>query len=226
MKPKGVQKDVRLICLDWNGTLLDDRDLVYGAVEKIFSTYGLPAPTRETYMREIGANYMEFYIRHGIPSPKSPNEMIELKAKLNQIRSAFLLDNWRVPKLATGAKDLLRFSKEMGIKAAIVSGEQPDILLARLAQFKIGHYFSKVIAGASNKDGKETVLRGLPQKFRLAPENCVYVDDSYDGIRSAKLAGMRAIAFLGGYGNRESIGPAEPDRWASTFAEVKDILFP
>lgn len=226
MRFNGTPPDVQLVSFDYNGTLSDDWPLAYAAVKAIFSEYKLPIPTEEDYRREIGANYMEFYLNHGIPRPATEEGMVVLKADLNRIRSTFMAEHQELAKLATGARQLLRFLSDKKVLVAVISAEQPDNLQKGLVRFQIRSYFGKdmVIGGASGKDGKFNALNYLLADFEFEPEECVYVDDTYDGLLSAKKVGMKTIAILNGYNSPEAISKAKPDFSAPTFEKVKNAF--
>lgn len=224
MRLDGIAPDIRMVAFDWNGTLVPDWPVSYGAIKTIFTFFGLKAPTEEATRREIGANYMEFYFRHGIPRPETEKGQLAIKAKLNQIRNSYLSENWESVKLAEGAENILRILSDKKVFSTIVSAENPEILQRRLVQFQIRSYFDHVISGASAKDGKFIALRGLSSRFRVRPENCVYVDDTYDGISSAKLAGMRTIGILGGYNTDELVRRAYADATLTSLDKIKEIL--
>jgi phosphoglycolate phosphatase len=222
----GTSSDIRLVCFDWNGTLLDDWAPSYGAVGAIFSTFGLKVPTEDEYRREISGNYMQFYLNHGIPRPATEEGMVALKADLNRIRADFLDKHWESAKIAPGARQLLRRLSNQKVLTAIVSAGEPVMLQKQLVRFQVRSYFGKdmVIGGAYGKDGKFNALSGLASRFELAPESCVYVDDTYDGLLSAKQVGMKTIAILNGYNTPEAIAKAKPDFSVPTFEKVRNAF--
>ena len=224
MRLDGIAPNIRMFIFDWNGTLLNDWDLSYGAIETIFASFGLKAPTREVARREIGANYMEFYFRHGIPRPKSEEYLPAIKNHLNQIRNAYLSERWEDAKLAEGAEDILRTLSDRKALTAIVSAENSEILRARLIQFQIRSYFDHVTSVTSGKNEKFNALKSTAYSFGLEPKNCVYTDDTNDGILSAKLAGMKTIGVLGGYNNDDFVLAAHADITIPALGKMKEIL--
>ncbi len=224
MRLDGIAPDIRMVAFDWNGTLVPDWPVSYGAIETIFAFFGLNVPSEEVVRREIGANYMEFYFRHGIPRPETEEGQLAMKAKLNQIRNSYLSKHWESVKLAEGAENILRILSDKKVFTAIVSAENPEVLRARLVQFQIRSYFDHVTSGASAKNGKLNALKALTLEFGIESENCVYVDDTYDGLLSAKLVGMRTIAILGGYNTDELVRRARADITLPSLGMVKEIL--
>ncbi len=223
MRLDGIAPRIQMFVFDWNGTLVPDWPVSYGAIRAIFTFFGLNIPPEDVVRREISANYMEFYFRHGIPKPETEDGRRAITAKLNRIRNAYLSENWEAVKLAEGAKSILRALSDKRVLTGIVSAEEPSILDARLRQFQIRSYFDHV-ASVFGKDGKFNALKSLPSGFRVEPRSCVYVDDTYDGITSAKMAGFRTVAVLGGYNTDEMVRAANADITIPSLGTIKEIL--
>ena len=223
MRLDGIAPNIRMFIFDWNGTLVPDWPVSYGAIKTIFAFFGLSAPSEKVTRQEIGADYMEFYFRHGIPKPETEDGQSAMKAKLNRIRNTYLSENWESVRLADGAEDILRILSDRKALTAIVSAENPEILKARLVQFQIRSYLDHV-ASVAGKDGKFNALRSTALSFGPKPENCVYVDDTNDGILSAKRAGTRTVGILGGYNNDDFVLAARADITLSSLGKMKEIL--
>ena len=198
MRLNGIRTPVKLVCMDWNGTLLADWDIAYLAMREQFGAYGLPSPTEEEYREGISADYIEFYMSHGFPRPATKKGIAALKADLNRIRSAFLRKHWWEVKLNPGVENFLRFLSDKRILAAVVSAEEPNVLQERLVQFQIRSYLG------------------------LHTGECIYIDDTRDGLVSAKNCGMRAVGMLGGYNSWAAVLSAEPEFATTHFSEIQD----
>lgn len=190
-----------LVICDWNGTLLDDLNLVYSSICAIFGYYKLPPPSLGTYRREITARYQDFYLRHGIPQKDVPE-------KLNAIRKSYFETHWDEPQLHPHTDEFLILLRQLRLRTGIVSAERTDILKARLDQFDIAEFFDHVIADAWDK---EKALRTTLEILGALPEETAYVDDTYDGLMSAKNIGILPIGVTYGYNTPDRIQLAQPN---------------
>ena len=207
---------MRLACLllDWNGTLLNDLPVTYDAVREIFRRHGVPAPTLGAYRNEIDSNFTAFSHARGIHGEVTAKE-------LNDIWQEVVTAHWEEVTLHAGARELLRACLGRSLTLGIVSGEVPIVLARRLEQFAIGHFFSRVRGGAWPKEGAfyETLAA-----LGFLPGEVGYVDDTTEGIRTAKRLGMRTFGFTGGYASPERIRSAEPHHVVASFAELSRLL--
>lgn len=204
----------KLAILDWNGTCLNDLPVVYKSVVAIFRHYGLEPPTLEQYRREITADYMKFYHKHGIPARVTGSD-------LKKIRVRVFREYWAKVKLRRDVFPLIRGLRRIKIKTTIVSAEYPSVLAERLAQFKIVSLLDCARAGAWPKD---KALREMISRFNLKPDAAFYVDDTFDGIKSAKSVGLTTFGFTKGYNSRRRIQAAKPDFVVNSLKEVLMII--
>jgi phosphoglycolate phosphatase-like HAD superfamily hydrolase len=137
----------RLAIFDWNGTLLNDKALMWASVVDIFFRFKLKPPSESDWFRTVTSNYMEAYHRYGIP--EGPNRRLEL----NEIRRAFFERYWNSVSLTPGARDALDACRATQMRVALVSAEAGDVLLKRLNQFSLTGAFDFIRSDASDKVG-------------------------------------------------------------------------
>lgn len=99
------------------------------------------------------------------------------------------------PLLKVGAIECLKWLKEHGIKTALASSTASEHVIPELKHVGAYEYLDEIITG-------EMVTRSKPEpdifllaceKLGVNPANTFAIEDSYNGIRSARAAGMRAI---------------------------------
>ncbi|MEK7465587.1 MAG: HAD hydrolase-like protein [Patescibacteria group bacterium] len=210
------RRPLLLVVCDWNGTLINDLLLSYGAVRAIFEHYHLPSPTLETYRKEITADYMKFYTDHGIPKTA-------LREDMNAIRKAYFEKRWNDVELYNGAEELLLLLRQLRLFTGIVSAEIENVLIARIKQFGIDPFFDHVIGNAWDKEEK---LRKILDELTISFDEAAYVDDTYDGLTAAKNVGMLSIGVTHGYNTTDRIHAAQPDpRYVGdSLADVMHII--
>ena len=204
---------LKLVMFDWNGTALDDLKLSYGSVQAIFNHYSIPPPSLEVFLRETTANVPEFLRKLGIPEHARNEEM-------GNIRQEHFRKHWSEASLRDGVKETLELCQTLNLRAAVVSAERQSIIEERCRELNLIPYFTEIRGDAFHKIG---AFREILASHGCKPENAIYVDDSRDGIRSARAVGLRTIGFTGGYHPREQILLAEPDFPNSEFPHVDDF---
>ena len=207
-------KHFKLAIFDWNGTILNDLPFVFGSVCTIFDRYGVAQPTLQQFRDEIEANFMKFYYAHGIPKEVTADD-------LNKIRKEYFLAHWNDVSLHDEAREALAKCGKLVSNLAVVSSELYDVLKARLKQFELEKYFSSVRAAYG---AKEKLLLETVNEFNCSPEEAFYVDDTYDGISSAKNVGMATFGTVNGYNSSRRVVEASPNFVISSLLLVPETV--
>jgi len=191
----------RVVVFDFNGTLFDDHHVAYGSVQEISKIYGIPCPTLEQYREEISADYMEFYYNHGLPRTITPVE-------LNTIRNKFYKTNGESAQIRSDVWTTLHHLAYFKIYTAIVSAETETNLFRQLIRANnLQRSFDFIKAESWGHRGKEEALLRVAEIFGEESQRILYIDDSVDGLTSAKNIGMVPIAFTNptGYHSRHRL---------------------
>lgn len=94
-----------------------------------------------------------------------------------------------------GVPEMLQFLKSQGARIAMATSSKREGALANLKRTGLTDYFEIIVAGDMVKKGKpdpeiyETACRELGEE----PSEIFAVEDSFNGVRSAKGAGMKVI---------------------------------
>jgi HAD superfamily hydrolase (TIGR01509 family) len=96
-----------------------------------------------------------------------------------------------------GLTDFLRILKKQGIQVALATmGDLTNISFV-LNELQIGSFFQVITSGQEVKKGKpdgeiyELTLR----KMNLKSTDCLVIEDSADGVRAARYAGIKVIGI-------------------------------
>lgn len=94
-----------------------------------------------------------------------------------------------------GAKELLSALKERGITTAVATATDWDKACDYLKRVGLLAYFDEVISTSQVKVGKPApdIYLQACEKLGLAPEECIAVEDSPNGVLSAYRAGCKVI---------------------------------
>jgi HAD superfamily hydrolase (TIGR01509 family) len=98
-------------------------------------------------------------------------------------------------ELKPGVRELLDFLRAKRCHIAIASSTRTDIVEKELADAGLIGYFSAVVGGdrAQRSKPNPDIFLKAAELLDEKPENCVVIEDSFNGIRAAKAAGMTAI---------------------------------
>ena len=98
-------------------------------------------------------------------------------------------------EIKPGVRELLDFLFAKGCRIAIASSTRTDIVEKELADAGLRGYFSAVVGGDQAQRSKPNpdIFLKAAELLGEKPGNCVVIEDSFNGIRAAKAAGMTAI---------------------------------
>lgn len=109
--------------------------------------------------------------------------------------------------------------KEQGFQLAVASASAMDIIGDYIEQLGYAQYFDRVVSSQFCAHGKPEpdVFLLAAKELGIAPEDCMVVEDSVNGMLAAQRAGMKWIGFNG------SKIPADVSRAPYTFSDYRSI---
>lgn len=124
-----------------------------------------------------------------------------------------------------GVIDLIRSLKKQGYKLAVASSSLKKDIMSNMDSFGITDCFETFISGSECENGKPDpeIYFKAAKAIGKEPADCVVIEDSTAGIRAAKGAGMRCIAYAAEGGIWQDVSLA--DKVVKEFSEavVQDI---
>jgi HAD superfamily hydrolase (TIGR01509 family) len=159
---------------------------------------------REVYARESGGRYTEEATRDmmGMSSPEWSRYMAEalgVPGPPDEINAAIverMLERYGdAPPLIPGAVDAVR-RIAAHVPLAIASSSNPELIEVVLRSSGLARDFAAAVSSQEVARGKPSPDVYLEAARRLGVDavRCGAVEDSHNGIRSAKAAGMRVVA--------------------------------
>ncbi len=179
------------VVFDMDGVIFDTERLIYEQWKKIGPKYGFN--TLDTlFYKVIGVTktYTEqvFYKEYGNDIP-----YWEFR---DEARKAFFehVNKYGMPMMK-GVKELLEYLKTNGYKIGLASSTSLDTVTAELKMSGIYDYFDVIVTGdkiANSKPAPDIYLAAC-ERLNVKPENAAAIEDSFNGIRAAYSAGMKAV---------------------------------
>ena len=98
-------------------------------------------------------------------------------------------------EMKPGVRELLDYLQAAGCSIALASSTQTDIVEKELSDAGLRDYFSAVVGGDQAKRSKPDpdIFLKAAELLEREPTDCIVLEDSFNGIRAAKAAGMTAI---------------------------------
>ena len=184
---------IRAVLFDFDGILVDTEWAIYSAWRRTFEAHGHPLPL-EIYTRCIGSDFATW-------SPKSHLEELTGNAfdwhDLDTRRQEEIVSELEGSKAMAGVSDMLDVLKGRSIPCAVVSSSSHHWVDGWLEQIGLIRHFETIVCRGDApriKPAPDLYLEAA-KRLQLDPADCLVIEDSLNGIHSAKAAGMSAWAI-------------------------------
>ncbi|MER2152202.1 MAG: HAD family phosphatase [Candidatus Limivicinus sp.] len=184
-------RQMQAVIFDMDGVIFDSEKLYIDCCVEAADRFGM-ANIVETCYRCIG-----------VTVPVTLQILVDtygdraLVDRFREAAGALFLEKMRAGLLAVkpGVRELLEYLKDCSVRTAVASSTYTDIVERELSDAGILPFFDRIVGGdqvSRSKPNPDIFLRAA-ETLDTAPEACLVIEDSYNGIRAAKAAGMRAI---------------------------------
>lgn len=176
---------------DMDGLMLDSERLTFESWQKVMDNHGFDY-SFEVYKQTVGRRTTEtaqFYSeKYGERFDYKP-----LREEANAHFRQYVEENGMPVK--KGLFKLLDFLKANGIKTAVATSTSSQSAYPMLKKAGVYDYFDELVCGDSVTHGKPhpEVFLTAAKRLGLDPCDCIGLEDSINGIKSAYSAGMKAI---------------------------------
>ena len=176
------------VIFDADGTLFDTENLMYEVWVEVGEEMNFPYPGRE-YLDYVGLNraavlsLMRERYGDGFDGARFMARCVE--------RLSARIEAEGVP-LKPGVREILSFLRARNIPVGLATSTHRERTDRRLELCGLGEYFQAVTTGNEVSRGKPDpeIYLTTCRKLGLSPETCLAVEDSKNGILSARAAGM------------------------------------
>lgn len=186
---------IKAVIYDVDGTLIDSEPLHVVAWDRTLNQYGYMLRDLSREFVKTMAGKKPIVIAEDIVSTLSINVSSE---EFLKTKTRYYLDSIKTNmKPMKGAIESVRNLDKSGIRLAIGTSLDSQLLRQILQTLGIDSYFEQIVTGdmiAKGKPDPETYLKVIAA-LGLSQDECVVIEDSQSGIESAKSAGVRCIAL-------------------------------
>ncbi len=94
-----------------------------------------------------------------------------------------------------GAEEILEYLKKNNIKTALATSSRRERLDLQIKMYDIFNNFDAIISGEDIQNGKPApdIFIKAADKINASYDKCIVIEDSFAGIKGARLAGMHPI---------------------------------
>ena len=181
----------QVFVFDMDGVIIDSEPLWRIAMVKVFNMNGLPVDA-ETCAQTTGMRIDEVIRHWNKKNPFTDNEL-QVQNDIEDELCKLIIDKG---KAMPGFLNAIELIKSQDKKITLATSSSERLVSCVLNTLSLKDYFSHVQSAEKLAYGKPH-----PEVFLLCahasnhhPSNCVAIEDSLNGIISAKSAGMKVIA--------------------------------
>ena len=212
-------KKVELVIFDMDGTLVDSREDIAGAVNFTLDKLGL----KKISLLEI-TSYIGWGVVDLIEKSLGENHRSLLPRALKIFKDYYRRHSTDKSRLYPGVGEILQHFRNK--RKIIVTNRQREFAKIALKAFKIENYFEMIIGGdevGCLKPSACPLNRGIG-KLKVNKKDAVIVGDMAVDIIAGKAAGIYTCAVTYGLGKKEELFKADPDFIIENISELKNIL--
>lgn len=202
---------IKIVVFDFDGTLANTRRLVLEIIKKHFGNFNYELSKKDA--NTLGDSPLEEFIE----SCGVQKDLVDLLTKL--INRDFIKEH----KEITGCKNLKKI-KGLRQRKIVVSNNTEGFINESLKFLRID-FFDEVY-GANNFKDKEHCLRKILRKYKLKPEEMVYVGDRPVDVKVGRKVGCFSVVVSNrcSWSNRENLLKEDPDIIVGDLGDLKKVV--
>lgn len=183
--------NMKAVIFDMDGVIFDSERLVLEGWLELGKKYGIP-DIDKVFPKCIGSNavaskqiFLDYYGEDFPYDTYKQETSADYHAKY---------DGGRLP-MKRGIKELLQFLKENGYHIGLASSTRYEVVRQQLEDAGILPYFETLTCGDMVKKSKPEpdIFLKAAETLGVHPQDCIVIEDSYNGIRAASRACMFPI---------------------------------
>ena len=221
---------IKAIIFDVDGTLADTEDGHRKSFNKAFAENGLDWNWDVALYDKLlkvtgGKERIKYFVSDFLTGYTKPDNFDDFVKHLHKVKTAHytaMLADGLVP-LRPGIRQLIKETHAAGIKLAIATTTSPENVSA-LLEVGLGRdwqkYFDSVGCGdiVPQKKPAPDIYNWVLDEIKLAPQDCIALEDSRNGLLSAMAAGIKTYITTNPYTHRQDFDGA-----AGIFDDLSDL---
>ena len=185
--------DSKAVIFDMDGVILDTERIYNGAWDRFAVANGFDRDMIRKMVLDCTGTKEEYTIRRVTETIGSIMSYEESIAIVRRYFAEEISKNG-LPK-KTYVDEILSALKDSGAVLGLASSTKEKIVRREMDEVGLTGYFDVILGGDNVKSGKPApdIFLTCAGLMKCTPSECFVVEDSYNGIRAARNAGMHAI---------------------------------
>lgn len=204
---------IKNILFDMDGVLINTEPLHYRIWKQVMEENGVQIDY-EHYKGCIGSTraylFELFKEQYGVDIYDKP----EIGKRFDEIKNE-IIQKEGVPRIE-GVEEVVHDLHDKGYHMAVASSSAQNYIEAHMKELNLTDCFEVLFSAENVKNPKPApdVFLAAAEKLGAKPEECLVIEDSYNGARAAKAAGMRCFGFK------------NPDSGNQDLSSVQKVFYP
>ncbi|MFA9462100.1 HAD family hydrolase [Thiohalorhabdus sp. Cl-TMA] len=209
-------QETELVIFDWDGTLVDSRQVIVDTMRASLEEVGLPVLPDRELQQVIGLGLREA-ISALVPDADARTHDLLRETYGRRFKSYGATDMPFFP----GAEQGLQWLVRQGRSLAVATGKSRQGLDRMLREWRLEGFFAATrCADETCSKPDPRMIHELLESTGARPEQAVLVGDTAFDMEMAHRAGISAMAVTYGVHDTERLGALSPHAWADSFGEV------
>lgn len=190
-RERSVSDRMKTIIFDMDGVIFDTERLILSCWVVVAGKYGIPH-MEDTFKKSIGTDvHTTKQILLDTYGEDFPYDTFR-----EEYRDMFYqkVEKEGLP-LKRGARELLGFLKINGYRIGLASSTRREVVEQELSDAGLLGFFETIVGGDMVAHGKPApdIYEKACEKLKVKPEEAYAVEDSKNGMKAAKAAGLKVI---------------------------------
>lgn len=212
---------IKYILFDMDGVLINTEPLHYKIWKQILEEYGVDMEY-DKYKLCIGSTraflYDLLWREYGINFHKEEGVFERFKTIKNEI-----IKREGTPRIE-GVQETIKYLYEKGYRMAVASSSSQDYIELHMNELHLTKYFHLLFSAERVKNPKPApdVFLETAKRMGANTKECLVIEDSYNGSRAAKAAGMVCYGFQNPDSGHQDLSAA--DKIFEKFTDLMEML--
>lgn len=198
---------IEAVIFDMDGVIIDSEPVHYKVNKEIFAELDIEM-SRSEYNSYIGTSNSEMWAM--IKDRHDLSQDVEYLVGLQQKKNMEHIINGEIVPV-DGVLRLFEELNESSIELALGSSSPKNLIDKVIEQLDIKDFFKVVESGENVENGKPDpdLFKKIADDLDILVERIVVIEDSHNGVKAAKKAGMNCVGYVNNNSGDQDLSPAD-----------------